>query len=292
MDIQATQPTLDHDAEVGFGALAREVWRGKLIVAAAAIVCAGVGTAIGLLAPKQYEASLMVSPVLEDSGSGRLGGLGSLAAQYGGLASLAGLSLPGRGHKDEALAALQSELLTQAYIRDHNLLPILYWKDWDAAAQRWTTREPPTLWKANRFFKNEVRDVTEDRKSGLVLLKIRWHDPRLAAQWANDLVRITNNYLKTKAIDESERNIRYLNEQAVKTNVLEVQKAIYALLQDEINKEMVARGRDEYALKVVDPAFVPEKPSSAGPVKLGVGGFAFGLLLSALVLGARKMAQS
>jgi hypothetical protein len=32
--------------------------------------------------------------------------------------------------------------------------------------------------------------------------------------------------------------------------------------QNEINKVMLARGSREYALKVVDPAFTPELPSS------------------------------
>jgi len=279
------------EPEISFALLVRELRTRKLLVGLVAIVCAAIGVAAGLLLPKEYEAVIMISPVMEDAGSGRLGALGSLASQYGGLASLAGLNIGGRGRKDEALATLQSELLTESYISKNNLLPVLYWRDWDAARHRWTTDSPPTLWKANRFFKKGVRDITEDRKSGLVLLTIRWRDPKLAAQWANDLARITNDYLRTKAIEESERNIHYLNEQAVKTNIVEVQKAIYALLQDEINKQMVARGREEYALKVVDPAFVPEKPSTPGPLRLGAGGFVAGLVLTALVLMARRMAR-
>jgi uncharacterized protein involved in exopolysaccharide biosynthesis len=269
--------------------VATEFWRLRLRILLVACILAGAGFSYGYLAPKQYDATVMISPVLEDSSTARLGGLGSLAAQYGGLASLAGINLPGRARKDEALAVLQSELLTQRYISENNLLQVLYSDEWDGVNRRWTSSDPPTLWKAYRLFDKRIRKVSEDRKSGLVILSIRWTDAATAARWANDLVRLTNSYLREKAIDESERNIKYLNEQATKNNIVEVQKAIASLLQDEINRQMLARGRDEYALKVIDPAFVPEKASSFGPKRLAAIGFATAVFGALLMLMARAL---
>jgi len=166
---------------------------------------------------------------------------------------------------------------------------VLYAKKWDPGTQKWWVTDPqkiPTLWKANRDFR-KIRSIVDDKKSNMVVLKITWKDPKQAAQWANDLVRITNSYLRDKAIQEAERNITYLNEQASKTNVVEAQKSIFSLLETEINKEMLARGREEYALKVVDPAFVPEKPSSAGLVLLALLGFGLGCTGAVLVAFGR-----
>jgi len=247
------------------------------------------GVAIGLLSQKEYLASTVLSPVIEGE-SRNFGGLSALASQYSGVASLAGITVPGGKGKDEAIAALQSELLTETYIREQNLLPVLYANLWDSVHGRWLTSDPektPTLWKANRLFGRRVRTVMEDKK-GLVVLSIRWKDPKLAAQWANELVKLTNQYLRDKAIQEAERNIAYLHEQAAKTSVLEAQKAVYSLLESEINKEMIARGREEYALKVIDPAFVPERPSSPGPLLLGVLGFGLGCTAAVLIAFGRK----
>jgi uncharacterized protein involved in exopolysaccharide biosynthesis len=280
--------TIGHE-EYGLAELLRDALRLRLWIGCVALVCALAGVVTGLVLPKEYEATITISPVMDEGSSGRLGGLSSLAAQYGGLASLAGINLPGKDRKDESLAVLQSEQLTESYIRDNNLLPILFWRDWDAQSQRWTRDDPPTVWKGNQYFKKNVRQVTDDKKSGMVIMTIRWHDAQLAAKWANDLVKITNSFLRSKAIAESDRNIAYLNEQAAKTNVIEVQKAVYSLLEEEINKEMIAKGRDEYALKVVDPAFVPEKPSSWGPKRLGAVGFFFGLLVSIVYLLGRRV---
>jgi uncharacterized protein involved in exopolysaccharide biosynthesis len=280
------------DDEITFRDLLKEVRASKVLLCSLIGLCTLAGAAIGLFTDKEYEASTVLLPATDDS-TGRGSGLGALASQYSGLASLAGINLLGAsgGKKDEAMAVLQSELLTERYVRDNNLLPVLFAKQWDANAQKWRPTDPkktPTLWKANRDFK-KIRTVVDDKKSNTVILKITWTDPALAAKWANDFVRLTNSYLRDKAIQEAERNIAFLNEQAAKTNVVEAQKSIYSLLESEINKEMLARGRAEYALKVLDPAFVPERPSSAGTVLLALLGFGLGCTVAVLIAFSRRI---
>jgi uncharacterized protein involved in exopolysaccharide biosynthesis len=59
-------------------------------------------------------------------------------------------------------------------------------------------------------------------------------------------------------------------------------------LQNEISKMMLARGNDEYALKVIDPATPPERPSSPVPLYWTLGAFfaTLGLCLMAAFLRA------
>jgi uncharacterized protein involved in exopolysaccharide biosynthesis len=233
------------------------------------MAAAGLAAAIvAWLTPFSYKATVTMSPASSSSGSGALGGMGSMLSQLGGLASLAGLSGSADSKKAESVAVLQSEALTEKYIEQNNLLPVLYADVWDRQTGKWTVKDAahvPTLWKANLYFQKRVRSVTTDPKTGLVTLSITWRDPRVAAKWANDLVTLTNDYLRKKAIDESERDIEYLNLQAAKTDVVPVKQAIYTLLQNEINKAMLARGNQEYAFKILDPAFAPEVPSSPRP---------------------------
>ena len=147
----------------------------------------------------------------------------------------------------------------------------------------------PTLWLANRFFNNTIRSVVDDKKTGMVEMTIKWKNPDQAAQWANGLVALTNAYLRDKVISEAGRNITYLNGMVGKTNVVQEQEVIYALMQQQIDKEMVAKDRAEYALKVIDPAFPPEKPSSAGPVLLGLLGCTLGLFIGVAVVFLRRV---
>ncbi|MFZ1867495.1 MAG: hypothetical protein WAU49_03300 [Steroidobacteraceae bacterium] len=262
--------------------------RRLLLICCAMALGIVTGTAAWFL-PREYESKVLLVPVVNNSSEDQLGGLGSLASQFGGLASLAGLNLEGSTKKAEFVAVLQSEALTQKYIADNDLLPILYAKKWDPLHNRWKVTDQkkiPTLWQANRYFNNGIRTVATDQKTGLVTLTITWKNPQLAATWANGLVEMANDYLREKAITESERNIAYLTDQASKTDQVGVKEVIYSILQTEISKVMLARGNTQYAFTVVDPAFVPERPSSLGPEAWALIGFIGGCLLAtAYVIG-------
>ena len=169
-------------------------------------------------------------------------------------------------------------------------LPVLYASKWDRERNDWKTndaRSKPTLWKANKYFKEKIRRVSSDNKTGLVTLTITWSDPVFAAKWANDLVRMANDNLRDRAIAESERNISYLNEQAAKTDVVGIRQTIYNIMETEINKAMLAKGSEEYAFKIIDPAVVPEKPYSPRPVLWTLGSLLGALVLSVAVAFVR-----
>ena len=102
----------------------------KWLVTGIMTVFVGCTVVAILMAPKIYRASVVIAPVT-DAGTDRLGGLGSLASQFGGLASLAGLSISSDSKKSEALAVLQSGALTEQYIKEQNLLPVLFHRQWD-----------------------------------------------------------------------------------------------------------------------------------------------------------------
>ena len=250
------------------------LWARRWFIVLMALVFTTAGGLSAVVLPKRFSASTVLSPVSAGQG-GQLGGLSSLASQFGGLASLAGISVSGDSQKSETLAVLQSETLTESFIAKNDLLPVLYAKQWDAATRQWGVPLPrvPTLWQANQYFGKKVRTVSTETKTGLVTLTITWTDPVRAAQWANGLVKMANDYLRDRAITEAERNIAYLNDQAARTDSVGIKQAIYPLLQAQLNKAMLARGSDEYALKVLDPAFVPQRPSSPSPLLLALAGF-------------------
>jgi uncharacterized protein involved in exopolysaccharide biosynthesis len=283
----------DHfSLEETLGVLRGAKWQ----ILASTLVFASVAALAAWLLPNSYKAVVLLSPV-SNVGGGQLGAMSSIASQLGGFASLTGIAVGSDSKKSESIAVLQSEALTEKYIAGNNLLPVLFKQKWDEETEKWKTSDPqqiPTLWKANQLFKNRIRYVASDTKTGLVTLTITWKDPQTAAKWANDLVAITNDYLRTKAIEESDRNIAFLNDQALKSNVVEVKQTIYKILESEISKGMVARGSKEYAFKILDPAVAPEKPTSPNPPIWILAGSFGGLLLGSaavlLISGSRMRA--
>ena len=145
------------------------MWRYKFIIVGVTLATTIAAAILTFIVDDKYQASIILSPVADDSSGGRLGGLASLATQIGGLTSL-GLSSPGTTQKQESIATLQSEILTERYIRENDLLPILYASKWDSAKHAWKplpSDEIPTLWKANQFFKRHVSNISNDTKTGL-----------------------------------------------------------------------------------------------------------------------------
>jgi uncharacterized protein involved in exopolysaccharide biosynthesis len=256
----------------------------KLIIVIACIftLAAGVGAYFQV---KQYKGSVLVSVVSDD----QHGASGALMSQVGALASLAGVSVGGQSQKFEAMALLQSKFLTEMFIRQNDLLPVLFPKLWDAKAGRWISNDPkkiPTLWKGDAAFK-KIRSVAQDPKTELVTVSITWPDPVLAANWANGLVALTNKQSRDRVLADSDRHIEWLRGQAQKEQLVPVQEALGNLMESEYKQAMLAGGNSEYALKVIDPALVPETPSSIRRSFIVLGGFLGGLLVACFVVFLR-----
>ena len=235
-------------------------WRHKAL---AIVFIFGITAVVGVAAytlPKEYEAAIVIEPTSDTSNSGQ-NALGSIGSN---LAALAGMSTGADQKKTESVAVLQSASLTDRFIRENNLMPILFASKWDAAHSRWNVTDPkkiPTLWKSNEYFRKSVRAVTTDSKTGLVTLTITWTDPALATAWANGIVALVNDFQRDTAIAQSERNIAYLSAEAAKTDVVGIKQSIYSLLEREYGKAMLAKGDREYAFKVIDRAITPERAS-------------------------------
>ncbi len=275
---------LEDDDEIDLRRLWQHLKAGKWWILALTLLAASAAAFFAWTAEPRYEVSVVMSPV--ESGKG--GGLSALASQFGGLASLAGIDLGGGGGKtEEALAVLESRRFTEAFIRDHQLLPVLFADRWDAEQGRWRLEageKAPDMWDAVKVF-NEIRQVNSDKKSGLVTLTLRWRNPQQAAQWANELVERINRHMQAQAVQEAQESIDYLREQLKNTDLVEMEQAIYRLIEAQTKNIMFAKVRDEYVFRVIDPAIPPDVDEPVSPkrgliVTLGV---VVGLILGVFV---------
>jgi uncharacterized protein involved in exopolysaccharide biosynthesis len=258
-------------------AIARRWWLVMLVT----LALVALGAALAFLPKKQYQATVVLAPVSEAPGGGALGGL---LGQFGGLASLAGVSIGASSVDKEAIATLNSRSFALRFIEERGLLSVLFASRWDAAQEAWkpsSWRDAPRPSDAFEKFDRKIRSVSQDRRSGLVTLGVRWTDPALAAEWANDLVARVNDELRTKAIAESQRNIEYLQVQLNQAEVAAVRESISRVIENEVRRSMLANVRRDYAFRVIDPAVTLDEDEFVAPNRpllLG-GSFAAGLLL-------------
>lgn len=262
----------------------------KIIAAFLLVASVGSVSTAFLMTPIFDSTALLAVTTQDDSAIKGTSGLSKIASQFGMASDM--LDFGGSSdQKAEAIATLASRVLLETYIREQNLLPILFAEKWDAQKGEWKEKDPakqPTVWDGYKLFNKKIRTVTEDKKTGLVQFAISWKDRNLAAKWANDIVARTNAYLRNKALDTSSRHINYLNDELKRTNVLELQEAIYRLLEIEIKKTMLARGNEEYSFKTIDPAVVPQERSRPRRWLIITFGTVTGLFLGVVVALLRK----
>ncbi|MBK9251796.1 MAG: hypothetical protein IPM70_07795 [Proteobacteria bacterium] len=229
------------------------------------VLALGGGPAYALLAPKTYRAKVVLSVVAQDGG-----GLGALLGQFGGLASLAGMGglSVGKSSSAEPIAVLSSREFARGFIQENGLLPDLFREKWDPVGKRWKVKkasEEPTLEAGVKKFVERVRSVEVDELGGLVTLTVDWMDRETAAKWANAMVARVNRELRQRAISESQNSINYLNAEAAKTNVQPLLDAIYRVVETQVKSIMLAKVRDDYAFKVIDPAVASDRDRHVWP---------------------------
>jgi uncharacterized protein involved in exopolysaccharide biosynthesis len=263
-----------YDDEIDLWELWETIWSGRwLIVAITGVFTLG-GVTYALLAQEWYKADVVLAPADKQAGAG-----GALA-QFGGLASLAGISLPGAG-EGEPVAVLKSKDFARSFITDLNVMPLLL-EDADFGDKK------PDIRDAVKVFDTQIRTVTEDKKSGLVTLSVRWKDPDTAAEWANVLVKRLNDRLRTQAQEESERNVAYLQREIAATSVVSLQQSMGRVLEGEMQKLMLARGNEEFAFKVIDRATPPKQRETPKRTLIALVSMLAGGFLGILVVFLRK----
>lgn len=230
--------------------LVRLIWRYKLLIVGLSLLSGALAAVLGLAAKEVFRAEVVIAEADHEG----LGGSASLVGQIGGLASLAGVSI-GEGSKNrEAKALLRSRRLAEEFIRRYELLPVLFPNP--------SPDKPATVWYGVRRFKGTMLNVREDTRTEMITISMSAGNPKDAARWANSYVALANELMRKRAIEEASRNVTYLEGQIAKTNVVELQRLMYKLVENEAKTLMLANARPEYAFTTVDPAVAPELRSS------------------------------
>ncbi len=230
-------------------------WKWMLVVVV--VVWAGA-IVFAFLSTPVYRAQVVLVPAEPPP---KAGSLASLAGQFGGLASLAGLDESTNPQTNEAIAVLKSRAFLEAYLRDENLLPVLFASRWDSAKSAWkpSWHKTPDYWQGYRLLTDHVLSIDKDKKLGTITLTVIWRNRQAAAQWANQLVGRINAAMRARALEDATRKVAYLEDQLAATNVVGVQNAIGQLIEQSMETKMMAAVEPQYAFQVIDPAMVPDR---------------------------------
>jgi capsular polysaccharide biosynthesis protein len=281
-DKSATGST-DIYADISLTAVFRVVRKYWYLVIGSLVISVAISLAIAFLSTPLYQSSSLISSASGTTSAS--GNISRLLQSFGGGGFFGGGGgASTRNARAVGLAALSSPYFTRAFIEEHGLLPILFADLWDAENQKWLVDDPadiPTLSDGYDVFADNLLTVSEEDLSGLVMVAIEWKDPILASEWTNKLIEGVNERLRQQAINDADLTIKYLNEELGSTQAVQLQQAIYFLIEAEIQKRTVAKVQKEYSFKVVSPATPSDPDKHVWPKKIFVisVGIALGLFV-------------
>tara|TARA_B100000029_G_scaffold509857_1_gene599958 strand:- start:1265 stop:2125 length:861 start_codon:yes stop_codon:yes gene_type:complete len=229
-----------------------------------------------------YRASILAVPASSESQvSSPLSGIGD---QFAGLASMAGIDLSGGQLEIETnIAVIESKQFTKIFLEGNNILEKLYPEAWDKESNNWKQGvRIPTFDDILKDL-NGVQNIIFDKRSGLLSVTVDLNDPNSAAEWANSFMRTANNHLRDMAIKEAKKNIGFLNNELLEVKVVQMKQLLNQMIAAETQKIMIANTRDDYAFKIIDPAFVPDKKIRPQRSLIVIFGALIGLLFSSFL---------
>lgn len=262
-----TTPAKDHqEAEITLGELVvvlLAAWR-KLLATSFSI-----GLAVLLLMftrPNYYRASAIISPTGDEKKP--LGALGALAA--------VGLDLGGPAKIEDLESLFRSHDLTALVFSRHNIWSEVLGDRYDPHTQRIRsgifdrlsrTAEsgPPNDWDAIRCAEKYLGTLAS-KKAGTLTISFESFSATGATQIIDYYLDEAKNHLQDDALKRAQRNKKFLENQIAITTDALARDRLFVLLGQEIEKEMMARNREEFAFRIIDSPRVPDR--KAGPKRL------------------------
>lgn len=258
MQIQEKEQNVDsYDDEINLLEYWQVLMKRKKLLAFFVIAATVLSVILSFLLPNMYRAETVLAPATKEKSAG---GASALFGQFGGLASMVGIS-PVGGSTEVNLAVLKSRSFIKGIVKENKLMPLLFPDAWDDDKKVWietATEKQPTLWDAYRLFEG-ILQVSTDKKTTLTTVSLEREKPEEAAKWLKIFIETLNAYLRAQSIQETEANIAYLEAEIEKTPLLEMRQTLYSVIAEQTKQIMLAKSQKNFAFKIIDAPEVPDQ---------------------------------
>jgi len=254
------------------------LWRGKWLIAAVTFGVTAVAVVYALTATEWWSADVWLSPAEEQTTRNLSNQIGSLGGLVG---NLAGITVGGGGNA-EPLAVLQSDGFIREFIEKNGLVDEIA-----AVAGLGDEQGNVDIRDAVDFFRDAALAVEENRVTRIVVMHVTWTDPETAAAWANILVKQLNERMRQRALAQADSSVSYLKVELERSNTATLQQSVGRLLEQQLQKAMMARVNDEFAFRVLDSAQPPNQRSAPRRRQIVMFAFLFGAFLASFAVAAQ-----
>jgi uncharacterized protein involved in exopolysaccharide biosynthesis len=239
-----------------------------------------------------YQATAVITPPIEEKRQNpAMGALASFGVDIGG---------PSKVEDLESL--FRSNDLTVRVFQKFNRWPLILGDRFDPVTGKvrssWMDRllggrkgpMPPGDWDAIRAVKDRMR-VSVNKKAGTLSISFESPSAEGSAGILKHYLEEGKSRLQEEALERAEKNKKFIQEQIGRTVDALTRDRLFTLYGQEVEREMLARNREQFGFRVIDSARIPDRKSRPQRAKLAVFAMlvslpVWGLVLA--VLSARK----
>lgn len=278
------------------------LWRRRLWVIGSVLLSMALASLYLHLATPRYTTTLVVTPANENAAR-------SLANQFGGLASLAGVALPMADSTPFSLypSGARSLETAQRVAADETLLRGAFPNEWDPAGKRWHEPKsaigglvkavkaalgfPITPWvepgasRMQEFIHQNV-NVAEEPKKSLITLSIEDPDPAFSEALLLSIHKAVDDQLRQRTLARANDNIAYLTTKIATVQLAEHRAALAGALAEQERASMAANSTVPFAAEAFGDPATSRRPTYPRATLALLGAALLGLFLSALVVVA------
>ena len=281
------------DDEIDLRELFNALWTAKKLIILITAIFA-IGSVVYSLSLNDYYKSGSI--FLARSASGNQG-----LSQYSGLAAMAGITLPSSSGEDKAaqmMELIKSRKFVKHLMTFENILPsILAAKSYNNSTQEllfnqklyesetktWKNNEIPSYLKAHKAYIGML-SIAQDKKTGFILINIEHISPVFAKDFLELIIREGNELIRKKDMEESKQGLEYLTSELTKTPFVAIKESINALIEVQLETQMLAQINQDYILIEIEPPFIPEQKSKPSRSLICILGTMLGGILSVLIV--------
>ena len=266
------RPSMEYrEDEIDLGiyfAILRKVWW-KVALLSLAI---GVATLLYMFTkPNIYQATAVITPEKDERRQSP--GLGALASF--------GIDVGGPSRVEDLESLFKSSDLAVRVVNKYKLWPILLGDRYDPATGRIRTSgkdglkgdgkegKPLGDWDAIRAVKGGLR-VSVNKKANTVAISFESKSAEGSANIVKYFLEEGKSRLQEETLDRAINNKKFIEDQIGKTVDALTRERLYGLYGQEMEREMMARNREQFGFRVIDSPRVPDRKSRPARAKSAV----------------------
>ena len=196
--------------------------------------------------------------------------LSQMASRYGGLASVAGISVPaGNSNGFFVVEKIKSFSFFKRILTFENVKTNLV-----------SLTEPNASDLKLYDIYKESLSIFISKDTNFIEVSFIHHDPSFAKNLIELIVEEINDLSRKKDLMQAEESIMYLNEQLEHTQQSSLRESINILFEKELKTKMFANIRTDYIVEYIDSPYIPENRYSPSRSLICIIGIMLGLFFS------------